>query len=76
MDAFCCHQQYGMRSQARRVAGRFGIRRIGTLGLLRRAKNAGLIPELRSYIAVLQVNGIFIRQNLIDAILRDVGELD
>ena len=63
-------------AQARRVAERFGIRRIGTLGILRRAKNVGLIQELRTYIQVLQINGIFMRQNLIDAVLRDVGELE
>ncbi|MCC5657442.1 DUF3368 domain-containing protein [Nostoc sp. XA010] len=33
-------------AQARRVAERLGIRRIGTLGILRKAKKAGLIVEL------------------------------
>ena len=61
-------------AQARRVAERFGVRRIGTLGLLRRAKKAGFLDRIRPYIEELQKNGIYIRQNLIDAILRDVSE--
>lgn len=63
-------------AQARRVAERFGIRRIGTLGILRRAKKAGLIDEVKAYIEQLHANGIYIRQSLIDAVLRDIGEMD
>lgn len=37
-------------AQARRIAERLGIRRIGTLGILRRAKKAGLIIEVKTYI--------------------------
>ncbi|MEH1798650.1 MAG: hypothetical protein V7L13_05660 [Nostoc sp.] len=33
-------------AQARRVAERLGIRRIGTLGILRKVKKTGLIVEL------------------------------
>ncbi|MGB3311598.1 MAG: DUF3368 domain-containing protein [Nodosilinea sp.] len=63
-------------AQARRVAERLTLRRIGTLGILRRAKKAGLIAALQPYIQTLQANGIYIRRSLIKAILRDVGELD
>ncbi|MBD2414905.1 hypothetical protein FACHB389_33820 [Nostoc calcicola FACHB-389] len=63
-------------AQARRVAERLGIRRIGTLGILRKAKNAGLIVEIRPYIEQLRSNGIYIRPSLIDAVLRDVREID
>ncbi|MCC5637100.1 DUF3368 domain-containing protein [Nostoc sp. CHAB 5844] len=63
-------------AQARRVAERLGIRRIGTLGILRKAKKAGLIVEVKVYIEQLRNNGIYIRPSLIDAVLRDVGELD
>jgi len=62
-------------AQARRVAERFGVNRIGTLGILRRAKKTGLIGVIRPYIVQLQENGIYIRQTLIDAVLRDAGEL-
>ena len=63
-------------AQARRVAERFGVIPIGTLGILRRAKKAGLIGEIKPNLMQLQDSGIYIRQNLIDAVLRDVGELD
>ncbi|MBI3775315.1 MAG: DUF3368 domain-containing protein [Gammaproteobacteria bacterium] len=62
-------------AQARRVAERFGVDRIGTLGILRRAKNAGLLRAIKPYVEQLQTNGIFMRQSLIDAVLRDVGEI-
>ena len=62
-------------AQARRVAEHLGIRRIGTLGILRRAKKAGLISELKIYIEQLRSNGIYIRSNLMEAVLRDVGEI-
>lgn len=63
-------------AQARRVAERFGVERIGTLGILRRAKKAGYIPAIKPLVAQLQADGIYIRQSLVDTILRDVGELN
>ncbi|BBD59343.1 hypothetical protein NIES2109_21260 [Nostoc sp. HK-01] len=63
-------------AQARRVAERLGIRRIGTLGILRKAKKAGLIVEVKVYIEQLRTNGIYIRLSLIDVVLKDVGELE
>jgi len=63
-------------AQARRVAERLGISRIGTLGILRRAKKAGLITEIKVYIEQLRTNGIYIRSSLIEAVLRDVGEIN
>lgn len=62
-------------AQARRVAERLGIARIGTLGILRRAKNMGLIFEVKVYIDQLLANGIYIRTNLVEAVLRNVGEM-
>lgn len=62
-------------AQARRVAERFGVTRIGTLGILRRAKKAGMIAAIRPFLMQLQANGIYIRQDLINAVLRDVAEL-
>lgn len=61
-------------AQARRVAERFGVPRIGTLGILRRAKRFGYLTTIKPLIAELQANGIYIRQTLLDALLRDVGE--
>ncbi|MBD2231785.1 DUF3368 domain-containing protein [Phormidium tenue] len=63
-------------AQARRVAERLAIRRIGTLGILRRAKKAGFIPALKPYIQTMQANGIYIRSSLVEAVLRDVGEVN
>lgn len=61
-------------ARARRVAERLNVQRIGTLGLLRRAKRKGLLEQLRPHLEALQANGIYIRQALIDAVLADVGE--
>jgi predicted nucleic acid-binding protein len=61
-------------AKARRVAQQLGLRLVGTVGLLRRAKKAGWISELRPQLEALQRNGIYIRQKLIDAVLQDVGE--
>ena len=63
-------------ARARRVAERLGIPRIGTLGILRRAKKAGLIPEVKGYINRLRERGIYIRDSLIEAVLRDLDEID
>lgn len=61
-------------AQARRIAERFGVNRIGTLGILRRAKKAGLISAIKPYTVQLQNSGIYISQSLVNAVLCDVGE--
>ena len=61
-------------ARARRVAERLGLRRIGTVGLLRRAKKAGLIPAIKPHLDALMANGIYIHRTLIDAVLKDQGE--
>jgi predicted nucleic acid-binding protein len=61
-------------AQARRVAERLQVPRIGTLGILRRAKKAGLIDALKPHMELLQANGIYIRPSLVLLILQDVGE--
>ncbi|HEV7667922.1 MAG TPA: DUF3368 domain-containing protein [Thermoanaerobaculia bacterium] len=61
-------------ARARRVAERLAIRRIGTVGLLRRAKKAGLIPAVKPHLEALMANGIYIHRALIDAVLQDLGE--
>ncbi|MCP4545523.1 MAG: DUF3368 domain-containing protein [bacterium] len=63
-------------ARARRLAERLELQRIGTVGLLRRAKKAGLIDEIKPHLEALQENGIYIEQALIDAVLEDVGEVD
>lgn len=61
-------------SQARRIAERFDIPRIGTLGILRRAKIKGLIEEIKPMIDQLQANHIYMSDNLVKAVLDSVGE--
>lgn len=61
-------------SQARRVAERFNIPRIGTLGILRRAKKRGLITAIRPHVEFLKANNIYMADNLVEAIFKDVGE--
>jgi uncharacterized protein len=62
-------------AQARRVAERLNVPRIGTIGILRRAKKAGLVIAVKPYIEELRAQGIYIRQSLIDAVLQDLGEM-
>jgi predicted nucleic acid-binding protein len=47
---------------------------MGTVALLGQAKNAGLIERLKPCLDALVLNGIYIRQKLIDAALKEVGE--
>lgn len=61
-------------ARARRVAERLGTRCIGTIGVLRRAKKAGLISAIKPHVEQLQRSGIFIAPKLIEAVLQDVGE--
>jgi hypothetical protein len=62
-------------AKARRIAKSLEMRIIGTLGILRRAKKNGFIPEVRPLIEALKSNGIYIGRELETAILRDVGEI-
>lgn len=61
-------------AQARRVAERFNIPRIGSLGILRQAKKRGLITAIRPHIEFLQANNIYMANKLVEAVLQDVGE--
>lgn len=61
-------------SRARRIAERFDVPRIGTLGILRRAKINGLIDKIKPHIEHLKANNIYMTDNLVNAILKDVGE--
>jgi uncharacterized protein len=61
-------------SRARKIAERLNIKQIGTVGLLLRAKRVGLIETVRPHLDSLLEKGIFIRQELMDAVLNDAGE--
>jgi len=61
-------------SRARKIVERLNIKQIGTIGLLLRAKRLGLIEKIRPHIDALLQSGIYVRQELIKAVLRDAGE--
>lgn len=61
-------------SRARKIAERLGIRQIGTVGLLLRAKRRGLTEQIKPHLETLIANGIYIRKELIEAVLKDAGE--
>lgn len=61
-------------ARARKIAQWLKIKQIGTIGLLLRAKRRGLIKTIKPHIDALIENGIYIRRELIDAVLKDAGE--
>lgn len=61
-------------ARARKVAQRLDIKQIGTIGLLLRAKRQGLVQTIKPHINALVENGIYIRRELIDAVLAEAGE--
>ena len=60
--------------RARKLTERLGLRRMGTVALLGQAKREGLIPNLKPALDALVAHGIFIRQELLDAALKEAGE--
>lgn len=60
--------------RARRIALALGLPLIGAVGLLARAKHAGILPEVRPIIDALQRSGFFVSDTLIEWVLREVGE--
>ena len=60
--------------QARAVAKRLGVSVIGTVGILVRAKQEGVITEIKPILDDLEANSFFISQALRDEALRLVGE--
>jgi predicted nucleic acid-binding protein len=61
-------------ARARKIAQRLNIKQLGTIGLLLRGKRRGLIENIRPHIDALVESGIYIRQELIDAVLKEAGE--
>ena len=60
---------------ARRMAKRIGIRYIGTLGLLKRAREIGLLGQLAPEFDRLAELGFRFDRSIRDNLLREVGEL-
>ena len=61
-------------SRARKIAKRLNIRQIGTVGVLLRAKRMGLIQAIKPYLEDLVKKGIYLRQELVDAVLAEANE--
>ena len=60
---------------ARRLAGALGVPVIGTLGLLLKAKNLGLIPELKPCLEALLKFDFRMSSVLYEQVLKSAGEL-
>lgn len=60
--------------QARRAAKRLGVAVIGTVGVLARAKQSGVISALKPILDDLELNNFFISQALREEALKLVGE--
>lgn len=61
--------------RARKVARINGMEVIGSLGMLLRAKEAGLIPEIRPLIAFIQTAGVHYGDQLVTKTLLLAGEI-
>jgi predicted nucleic acid-binding protein len=60
--------------KARRIAARMGLRVAGTLAVLLRAKQRGLIVAIRPYITQMQSQGRRFHPDLIARLLEEAGE--
>lgn len=60
--------------KARRIAANLGLRVAGTLAVLLRAKEQGLITAIEPYISRMQAQGRRFHPNLITRILKDASE--
>lgn len=61
--------------KGRRKLTQLGIPKIGTVGLLLKAKQSGYITEIKDDLMTLRMNGFSISQFVIDAVLEQAGEL-
>ncbi len=60
--------------KARRIAAHMGLQVAGTLAVLLRAKQQGLIAAIRPYVTQMQSQGRRFHPNLIARLLEDAGE--
>lgn len=61
-------------TRGRQAALHAKIAIIGTAGLLLLAKNAGLLPAVKPWLAALQAHSYFLSVRLLEAVLRQAGE--
>ena len=60
--------------KGRRKVAELGLDKIGTVGILLRAKRAGLLSQIRPDLERLRRQGFSISQHIIDAVLVQAGE--
>ena len=60
--------------KGRRKLTQLGLQKIGTFGILLKAKQVGLIPALRPELDLLRQRGFGVSQGVIDAVLRQANE--
>lgn len=58
----------------RRCAQALGLRVIGTLGLIARAKRVGIVAEAAPVIAAVCEAGLYLSEALVRAVLKELGE--
>lgn len=59
---------------ARLAAERLGLRVRGSLGILAEAKRRGLLPTVVPLLHELKAKGVWLSEDLIQKVLRDLGE--
>jgi Predicted nucleic acid-binding protein, contains PIN domain len=60
--------------KGRRKLTELGIKKVGTLGILLKAKQTGLLSAIRSDVEQLRQKGFSISQDVIDSVLRQANE--
>jgi hypothetical protein len=60
--------------KGRRKLTQLGLQKIGTVGILLKAKQVGLITELRPELDLLRQRGFGVSQGVIEAVLRQANE--
>ncbi|MCE4606779.1 MAG: DUF3368 domain-containing protein [Desulfurococcales archaeon] len=60
--------------KGRKLAGKLGLKIIGTLGLLKTMKLKGIIKEVKPAIEKLEEEGFYLSKDLIDTLVSDVKE--
>jgi predicted nucleic acid-binding protein len=80
-EAICLAQELGAEriivdeTKAREYARSLGFKIIGVLGILKLAREEGLIPNLREKLDELGAKGFWIDEGLYHRILKEVGEV-
>ena len=60
--------------KGRRKLDQLGVKNIGTLGILLKAKQLGILPAIKSAIETLHQQGFSLSQSVIDAVLLQADE--